>query len=232
MKPIFLALAFSLAAFSFAVTGARAEAAKATAVLAGGCFWCVEHDFRQLPGVIKAVSGYSGGSRPNPTYENYHDVDAENPVPHVEVAQITYDPSKLSYPALLDYYFRHIDPTDGDGQFCDRGPAYRPVIFVANEEERKVAEAKKAEVAALIKQPVAVEIADAKDSGRPRRITRNMPTRTRCATKSTAGTAGATGGSRRSGIQRKRSSMMERCEPLRPRAIKLPPFANSPAGFD
>jgi peptide-methionine (S)-S-oxide reductase len=162
MKRIFLALAFSLAAFSFPAAGARAEAAEASAVLAGGCFWCVEHDFHQLPGVIKAVSGYSGGSRPNPTYENYHDVDAENPVPHVEVAQITYDPSKLSYTALLDYYFRHIDPTDGDGQFCDRGPAYRPVIFVANEEERKVAEAKRAEVAALIKQPVAVEIAAAK----------------------------------------------------------------------
>jgi peptide-methionine (S)-S-oxide reductase len=161
MKRIFMALAF-LAVVSFATTGARAEAVKATAVLAGGCFWCVEHDFRQLPGVIKGVSGYSGGSRPNPTYENYHDVDAENPVPHVEVAQITYDPSKLSYAALLDYYFRHIDPTDRDGQFCDRGPAYRPVIFVANAEERKVAEAKKAEVAELIKQPVAVEIAGAK----------------------------------------------------------------------
>jgi peptide-methionine (S)-S-oxide reductase len=161
MKRIFMALAF-LAMVSFAATGAHAEAVKATAVLAGGCFWCVEHDFRQLPGVIKAVSGYSGGSRPNPTYENYHDVDAENPVPHVEVAQITYDSSELSYAALLDYYFRHIDPTDGGGQFCDRGPAYRPVIFVANEDERKVAEAKKVEVAELIKQPVAVEIGDAK----------------------------------------------------------------------
>ncbi|MGH6875372.1 MAG: peptide-methionine (S)-S-oxide reductase MsrA, partial [Aestuariivirgaceae bacterium] len=149
MKRIFLVSALCFAAVL--VAGARAEAAKATAVLAGGCFWCVEHDFRQLPGVTKAVSGYSGGSRSNPTYENYHDVDAENPVPHVEVAQITYDPSKLGYAALLDYYFRHIDPTDGDGQFCDRGPAYRPVIFVANQEERKIAEAKKAEVAELIK---------------------------------------------------------------------------------
>jgi peptide-methionine (S)-S-oxide reductase len=162
MKRIFLALLLCIAAVSVAATGACAEAAKATAVLAGGCFWCVEHDFRQLPGVTKAISGYSGGSRPNPTYENYHDVDAKYPVPHVEVAQITYDPSKLSYAALLDYYFRHIDPTDGDGQFCDRGPAYRPVIFVANEEERKVAEAKKIEVAELIKQPVAIEIANVK----------------------------------------------------------------------
>ena len=162
MKRIYLALALCLTAVSIAGTEARAQTAKATAVLAGGCFWCVEHDFLQLAGVIKAVSGYSGGSRPNPTYENYHVVDAQNPAPHVEVAQITYEPFKLSYAALLDYYFHHIDPTDGDGQFCDRGPAYRPVIFVRNEEERKVAEAKKAEVAELIKQPVAVEIAEAK----------------------------------------------------------------------
>ena len=205
MKRIFLALALCLAAVLVAATDARAESAKATVVLAGGCFWCVEHDFRQLPGVTKAVSGYSGGSRPNPTYENYHDVDAENPVPHVEVAQITYDPSKLSYAALLDYYFRHIDPTDREGQFCDRGPAYRPVIFVANEEERKVAEAKKAKVAELIKQPVAVEIADLRRSGQLRSITRPMPTRTRYATNFTAGTAGATSASRRSGAPRKRS---------------------------
>jgi peptide-methionine (S)-S-oxide reductase len=205
VKRIFLALALCLAAVLVAATDARAESAKATVVLAGGCFWCVEHDFRQLPGVTKAVSGYSGGSRPNPTYENYHDVDAENPVPHVEVAQITYDPSKLSYAALLDYYFRHIDPTDREGQFCDRGPAYRPVIFVANEEERKVAEAKKAKVAELIKQPVAVEIADLRRSGQLRSITRPMPTRTRCATNFTAGTAGATSVSRRFGAPRKRS---------------------------
>ena len=84
MKRIFLALALFLTAVSVSATETRAAAAKATAVLGGGCFWCVEHDFRQLPGVTKAVSGYSGGSRPNPTYENYHDVDVENPVPHVE----------------------------------------------------------------------------------------------------------------------------------------------------
>src|SRR5204863_410747 len=109
----------------------------------------------------EAVSGYSGGSRPNPTYEDYHDVDAANPVPHVEAVRVTYDPSKLSYQKLLDYYFRHIDPTDGGGQFCDRGPAYRPVVFVGNEAERKTAESKKAEVAGQLKQKVAVEVLDA-----------------------------------------------------------------------
>ena len=132
-----------------------------TAILAGGCFWCLEHDLRQLPGVSEAVSGYTGGSRSNPTYEDYHDVDAANPAPHVEAVRVSYDPSKLSYAALLDYYYRHIDPTDGGGQFCDRGPAYRPVVFVGNVPEHKTAEAKKAEVAGQLKQNVAVEVLDA-----------------------------------------------------------------------
>jgi peptide-methionine (S)-S-oxide reductase len=140
---------------------AQAAPTTASAILAGGCFWCVEHDLRQLPGVVDVVSGYTGGSRPNPTYENYHDVDAANPVPHVEAVHITYDPSRLSYEGLLDYYFRHIDPTDNGGQFCDRGPAYRPVVFAGNETERKVAETKKAEVAHLLKQNVPVEVLDA-----------------------------------------------------------------------
>ncbi len=129
--------------------------------MAGGCFWCVEHDLHQLPGVIDVVSGYTGGSRPNPTYEDYHHVNAANPVPHVEAVRITYDLGRLSYADLLDYYFRHIDPTDGGGQFCDRGPAYRPVVFVASEAERETAKAKKADVARLLKQDVAVEVLDA-----------------------------------------------------------------------
>ena len=137
---------------------AQAAPTTAIAILAGGCFWCVEHDLRQLPGVVDVVSGYTGGSRPNPTYENYHDVNAANPVSHVEAVRVTYDPSRLSYESLLDYYFHHIDPTDSGGQFCDRGPAYRPVVFVGNETERKVTEAKKAEVARLLKQNVTVEV--------------------------------------------------------------------------
>lgn len=140
---------------------AQAAPTTASAILAGGCFWCVEHDLRQLQGVVDVASGYTGGGRPNPTYENYHDVDAANPVPHVEAVRITYDPSRVSYEGLLDYYFRHIDPTDSDGQFCDRGPAYRPVVFVGNETERKAAETKKAEVARLLKQNVTVEVLDA-----------------------------------------------------------------------
>jgi peptide-methionine (S)-S-oxide reductase len=164
-----LAGAFALAGVA-AITPTVAVAADATttpattakAILAGGCFWCLEHDFRALPGVVKAVSGYSGGSIANPTYQNYHDVSDAAPVPHTEVVEITYDTSKVSYAKLLDYYFRHVDPTDGGGQFCDRGPAYAPVIFTANEAEKGAAKAKSAEVAKLIKAKVAVEIRDAK----------------------------------------------------------------------
>jgi len=141
---------------------ARADGATNTVVLGGGCFWCMEHDFRGLKGVVKAVSGYSGGSIANPTYENYHDVSTANPVPHVEVAQITYDTTKLSFEQVLDYYFRHIDPTDGGGQFCDRGPSYRPVIFYGNDVEKTAAETKKAEVAKLLNAKIAVEILPAK----------------------------------------------------------------------
>lgn len=134
----------------------------ATVILAGGCFWCLEHDMRELKGVVAATSGYSGGERNNPTYENYHDTDSAHPTPHVEVVQVEYDPAVLSYQNLLDYYFRHIDPTDNEGQFCDRGPAYRPVIYVANEEEKTIATRVSAEVAKTLNQEVKVDILPAR----------------------------------------------------------------------
>lgn len=130
------------------------------AILAGGCFWCVEHDMRQLAGVTDVVSGYTGGNISSPTYENYHD-DGPGQVPHVEAVEITYDPARLSYGALLDYFVRHIDPTDGGGQFCDRGPAYRPVIFVANAAEEGIAKARLAEAAKVVGKPLRVEILQA-----------------------------------------------------------------------
>jgi peptide-methionine (S)-S-oxide reductase len=141
MKRIIAALAGLLAfgSVSFAQTApTAAPSATATAktILAGGCFWCVEHDFRQLPGIINVVSGYSGGSLPKPTYQTYHDVSAAHPVAHTEVVEVTYDTTKLSYDKILDFYVRHIDPTDGGGQFCDRGSGYAPVIFPANAAEK------------------------------------------------------------------------------------------------
>lgn len=107
------------------------------ATLAGGCFWCVESDFRKLPGVVKVVSGYAGGHGPNPTYENYA---AKG---YVEAVQVYYDPQKLTYQQILDYFWRHIDPTDAGGQFVDRGPQYRSVIYYHDEEQKRLAEESK-----------------------------------------------------------------------------------------
>lgn len=126
------------------------------ATLAAGCFWCVESEFEKMPGVVTVVSGYTGGHTQNPTYE---DVTSET-TGHVEAVEITFDPAKVSYRQLLDYYWRNVDPTDGDGQFCDRGPSYRPVIFVHDEEQRGAAEASRKALAdgKRFTAPIKVEI--------------------------------------------------------------------------
>ncbi|MEM6534294.1 MAG: peptide-methionine (S)-S-oxide reductase MsrA [Pseudomonadota bacterium] len=106
-----------------------------TAVFAGGCFWCVEADFDKVDGVLETVSGYTGGDAPNPTYYTHSKLG------HYEAVQVTYDPSKVQYAELVDYFFRHIDPTDPNGQFCDKGPSYRTAIFVNTLDERATAQA-------------------------------------------------------------------------------------------
>jgi peptide-methionine (S)-S-oxide reductase len=110
-----------------------------TAVFAGGCFWCMEKPFDKLPGVVRTLSGYSGGRSANPNYEAV----SAGGTGHAEVVQITYDPTKVSYAKLLDVFWRNVDPFDGSGQFCDRGSQYRPAIFVADADERRAAEASK-----------------------------------------------------------------------------------------
>ncbi len=157
-RRLMLALALALATTA-AIAQDRPETAQA--ILAGGCFWCVEHDLESLPGVTEVVSGYTGGTRPTPTYKNYNRVDAGNPTPHVEVVQVTYDPEVLSHEALLDAFLRRIDPTDSGGQFCDRGAAYRPAIFTANPDERQAAEAALARVSQRLATETPVEIIDA-----------------------------------------------------------------------
>lgn len=127
-------------------------------VVAGGCFWCVETDFEKLDGITDAVSGYAGGDRPSPVYENYNQLSEEFQTPHIEVVELTYDPSKVSYRDILEHHMRHIDPTDGDGQFCDRGAGYRPAIFVKNDEERAIVEAVLKETAETLGQDVNVDI--------------------------------------------------------------------------
>lgn len=114
----------------------RADTDKATATLAGGCFWCIESDFEKLDGVIEVVSGYTGGHVDNPTYKQ---VSAGN-TGHIESAIITYDPARLDYKQILDYFFHHIDPTNDQGQFCDHGSQYRPAIFYQDETQRKIAQ--------------------------------------------------------------------------------------------
>jgi len=108
-----------------------------TATFAGGCFWCVESDFEKVPGVVKAVSGYTGGSMESPTYENYGRGG------HVEAVQVYYDPSVVTYEQLLDVFWRHIDPADPDGQFADRGRYYRSAIFYHDDEQKRLAEKSK-----------------------------------------------------------------------------------------
>jgi peptide methionine sulfoxide reductase msrA/msrB len=126
----------------------------ALATLTGGCFWCTESDFRKVPGVVKVVSGYAGGRGDHPTYENYAEKG------YVEAVQVFYDPQKVSYPELLDYFWRHIDPTDAGGQFVDRGPQYRSVIYYHDEEQRRLAEESKKKLASsgVFQKPIATEI--------------------------------------------------------------------------
>ena len=107
------------------------------ATLAGGCFWCVKADFEKLPGVIKVVSGYAGGKGENPTYESYAEMG------YIEAVQIYYDPEKITYEQLLNYFWRHVDPTDVSGQFADRGPEYRSAIFYQDDKQKQIAEKSK-----------------------------------------------------------------------------------------
>lgn len=126
-----------------------------TAIFAGGCFWCVESDFEKLDGVYDVVSGYTGGDLQNPTYRN-HGV-------HVEGAKVIYDPKVVSYENLLDFYWKHIDPTDDGGQFCDRGHAYIPVIY-ARPDQMAAAKLSKAELEKTkpFTNPIVVPILEAK----------------------------------------------------------------------
>jgi peptide methionine sulfoxide reductase msrA/msrB len=124
------------------------------ATFAGGCFWCVESDLEKLPGVLEVISGYSGGKGNNPTYETYSKMG------HIEAVQVYYDSRKVSYEQLLNYFLKHIDPTDAGGQFADRGPGYRSVIFYATNEEKNLAEQALKELAKSGKfsKPIKTEI--------------------------------------------------------------------------
>ncbi|MBL8992760.1 MAG: peptide-methionine (S)-S-oxide reductase MsrA, partial [Spirochaetia bacterium] len=120
---LFLGMTFSLA---FA-----ASLEKAT--FAGGCYWCIEAAFQELPGVSAVVSGFSGGKTKNPTYEDV----STGKTGHMEAVEITFDPAKITFEKLLDVYWRQIDPTDPDGQYVDRGSQYRTAIFYHSDAQKK-----------------------------------------------------------------------------------------------
>ena len=168
MKTLMLPLiAAALAACSSATTSAQTAkvtpaaatgsypAGTDTAIFAGGCFWCVESDFEKVPGVYEVVSGYTGGDMQDPTYRNHGK--------HVEAAEVFFDPEVVSYSQLVDYYWKHIDPTDDGGQFCDRGHAYIPVIY-ARPDQMEAAELSKAEIEKTkpFSDPIVVPILAAK----------------------------------------------------------------------
>ena len=151
------AFAFSLLALCTLVAEQTPAAATTkTAVLAGGCFWCMQPPFDQAKGVVKTVVGYSGGSEVNPTYEQV----SGKKTGHREVVQITYDPTQTSYAELLEIFWRQINPTQANGQFADLGLPYKAAIFYANEEEKKLAEQSKEALAKSGKfsQPIVTEL--------------------------------------------------------------------------
>ncbi len=133
-----------------------AEDGLEVAIFAGGCFWCVESDFDKVPGVVRTISGYTGGALSNPTYKQV----SAGGTGHIEAVQIFYDPKQVAYETLVDIFWRSVDPTDGGGQFCDRGESYETAIFANSPEQKQQAEASKGTLAraGLLKQPIVTPI--------------------------------------------------------------------------
>jgi len=134
------ALRVAVAVLALTALGRAGAEEQLSAIFAGGCFWCVEADFDKLPGVVGTESGYIGGKVPNPTYEQV----SAGRTGHAEAVRVWYDPQKVAYEQLLDFFWHHIDPTVKDRQFCDVGTQYRSAIFYERDAQRAAAEASKA----------------------------------------------------------------------------------------
>ena len=154
MKKLIIGAVFATLS-SLASTAYSAE--KEVAMLAGGCFWCIEKDFEHVTGVLDVQSGYAGGISDDPTYKNH------TKAKHLEVVKIEFDPSVINYEKLLNIFWRTVDPTDPGGQFCDRGHSYTTAVFALNDEQQKIAEASKSEIEAsgVLGKPVATPIREA-----------------------------------------------------------------------
>lgn len=156
-RPLLLAALVATAACGPAPGGAAAAqggGVTARALFAGGCFWSTEHAMEQVPGVVSAVSGFTGGTVADPTYRQV----VAGGTGHVEAVLVTYDPSRIAYGALVRRFLRTIDPTDDGGQFCDRGASYRSAVFVSSQAELREARAALAEAARTLGRPVATPV--------------------------------------------------------------------------
>ncbi len=151
LKPMVLSVFIAVGILMQCVT--RADAAE-TLTVAGGCFWCVEADFESVPGVIKAVSGFTGGTTANPTYKQV----TKGGTGHYEAVRITFNPAKVSRATLLNMFFRSIDPTDAGGQFCDRGKSYRTAVFYSGASEKAIANTAKAEARAALGRKIVTPV--------------------------------------------------------------------------
>ena len=150
-------IAFLLVLFApFLFAQTRVPPGMAVATFAGGCFWCVESDFDKVPGVTETISGYTGGGKANPTYQEV----SSGTTGHAESVQVIFDPKKVTYEKLLDTFWVSVDPTVKDRQFCDSGNQYRTAIFYNDESQRKAAEASKAalEKSKPFKEPIVTQI--------------------------------------------------------------------------
>lgn len=149
MKRI-ISMVAGLAVMVLLVATGGGQAATEKAIVAGGCFWCVESDFEKVPGVRSVVSGYTGGSLQNPTYQNHPG--------HYEAVEITFDNSRITYAQLIAMFLRSVDVTDAGGQFCDRGPAYRTAIFVSSPAQKAAAEAAVAEAGRVLGKKIVTPV--------------------------------------------------------------------------
>ncbi|NGQ91165.1 peptide-methionine (S)-S-oxide reductase MsrA [Rhodobacter sp. HX-7-19] len=157
MHRLFTIAAVVVTLFLSAVLGTASHAATGKAVVAGGCFWCVEADFEKVPGVRSVISGYTGGTVKDPTYKQV----VAGGTGHYEAVEITFDTNRISYDEVLRLFLRSVDPLDAGGQFCDRGDSYRTAIFVSNSAEKAAAEAAVAEASAALGQRVVTPILQA-----------------------------------------------------------------------
>ena len=154
-----IALAASGAFFAGFVAASADEPRLETAILAGGCFWCVESDFEKVDGVVDAVSGYTGGTAESADYKTV----VSGTTKHLEAVKITYDADKIAYEEILRIFWRSIDPTDAGGQFCDRGASYATAIFAVDDRQAEIAKASRAaiEKAGILPKPIVTPVVEA-----------------------------------------------------------------------